>query len=405
MQNPDDDNAETAIIPTQSPALAGADEGSPHGNIQPGASGHAPVETGKPEPLEASANLVPPATPSEPPAATAEIAKPESPEASAYVMPRATPGEPPGATAAVAEPEPPEAAADVVPPTTPDEPCGAPAQTVEPETTAEVVPPATLGEPGAASEVTTPEPPEASADVVQPATPGEPCGAPAQTAEPAAPLDPPGASHEKAEPGAPPNEIPKGPLADEPPAALIVSLALSEPPELVADEDPLAYEDMLARTSLAVKPADFIEEIWVREVVDMTWDIKRLRRQKPQLLASCAREGLAALLSSSFGLDNARALSSDWAWGKPEAIKYVKKILADAGMSMDAVLGRALALKIDVFERIDHLIMDIQAARNAELREIDRHRATLGERLRQAVQQVEDAEFKVVEPDPDRSAR
>jgi hypothetical protein len=257
------------------------------------------------------------------------------------------------------------------------------------------VPPAALGElSGPPAQTAEPgELPGASPEIAESAVPLKPDGASSEAAEPIAALDPAGA------------EMPKTPQSNEPPAAIVVSLALSEPPQLVADEDPLAYEDMLARMSLAVKPEDFIEEVWVREVVDMTWEIERLRRQKTGHLVSCTPDGLAALLSSYFGLENAKTLSSDWAWGKPEAVKYVKKILADAGMSIDAVMGRALALKIDEFERINHMIMEIQAGRNAELREIHRHRATLGERLRQAVQQVEDAEFQFVEPDPNASAK
>jgi hypothetical protein len=264
------------------------------------------------------------------------------------------------------------------------------------------VPPAALGElSGPPAQTAEPgELPGASPEIAESAVPLKPDGASSEAAEPIAALDPAGASADTAEPPAgSDNEMPR---ANEPPATT-VSLALSEPPQLVADEDPLAYEDMLARMSLAVKPEDFIEEVWVREVVDMTWEIERLRRQKTGHLVSCTPDGLAALLSSYFCLENAKTLSSDWAWGKPEAVKYVKKILADAGMSIDAVMGRALALKIDEFERINHMIMEIQAGRNAELREIHRHRATLGERLRRAVGQVEDAEFKVVEPDPDGS--
>jgi hypothetical protein len=50
-------------------------------------------------------------------------------------------------------------------------------------------------------------------------------------------------------------------------------------------------------------------------------------------------------------------------------------------------------------ERIDRMIMTAEARRNATLREIDRHRETLGRRLRQAVVEAEaqDASFEVVE--------
>jgi hypothetical protein len=62
------------------------------------------------------------------------------------------------------------------------------------------------------------------------------------------------------------------------------------------------------------------------------------------------------------------------------------------------VLTAALALKIDKMERIDRMITGAEARRNVALREIDRHRATLAAALRQAADEVLDAEFKEIPP-------
>ncbi len=149
-----------------------------------------------------------------------------------------------------------------------------------------------------------------------------------------------------------------------------------------------------------MKPADFIEEIFVREYVELVWDSWRLRRQKTGLLASTAYKGLVPILQTFWPSQDAEDMARKWAMREQPAIQKVDKILAAAGLNMDAVLAQALSIIIDTFERIDHMIMKNEACRNAILREIDRHRATLGQRLRQVVQRVEDAEFKVVEPEP-----
>src|SRR5436190_11103678 len=44
-------------------------------------------------------------------------------------------------------------------------------------------------------------------------------------------------------------------------------LALFGPPPLLEGEDTAAYDEFLVRISGAVKPADILEEIWVRDVV------------------------------------------------------------------------------------------------------------------------------------------
>ena len=61
------------------------------------------------------------------------------------------------------------------------------------------------------------------------------------------------------------------------------------PPPLIAGEDQAQYEAMRDRISAAVGPLDFLEEIWVNDVVNHVWETQRLRRLKAALLqARCA---------------------------------------------------------------------------------------------------------------------
>src|SRR5260370_36594638 len=57
---------------------------------------------------------------------------------------------------------------------------------------------------------------------------------------------------------------------------------------LLENEDTAAYEEIFARISAVVKPADFLEEIWVRDVVALVWEAFRLRRLKTGLLGTAA---------------------------------------------------------------------------------------------------------------------
>jgi hypothetical protein len=60
-------------------------------------------------------------------------------------------------------------------------------------------------------------------------------------------------------------------------------------------------------------------------------------------------------------------------------------------------LANTVAININDIERIDRMVMTMEARRNAAYREVERHRIGLGERLRRAVEQVEDAEFREVD--------
>ena len=60
------------------------------------------------------------------------------------------------------------------------------------------------------------------------------------------------------------------------------------PPQLIDEEDCRAYEELLERVYLSLEPANIFEEIWLRDFVDLTWEILRWRRLKSSLMAASA---------------------------------------------------------------------------------------------------------------------
>src|SRR5258708_38876009 len=70
------------------------------------------------------------------------------------------------------------------------------------------------------------------------------------------------------------NLVPDPVIASAEPAAAAEPLLTL----LLENEDTAAYEEIFARKSAVVKPADFVEEIWVRDVVPLVWESFRLRR-------------------------------------------------------------------------------------------------------------------------------
>jgi hypothetical protein len=142
-----------------------------------------------------------------------------------------------------------------------------------------------------------------------------------------------------------------------------------------------------------VKPADILEEIWVRDIVDLVWEAWRLRRLKAALMAANAHRGLSAALDPLVEWSERKALVADWVAREPEAIKQIDQILASAGLTIDSVMAQTLSIKLDDIERIDRMTALAEARRNAILREIDGHRKILSQNLRRAVQHVEDGQL------------
>jgi hypothetical protein len=68
-------------------------------------------------------------------------------------------------------------------------------------------------------------------------------------------------------------------------------LEIFGPPPLLDGESQEAYDTLLARVTGTVSPKDIIEEIWVPDIVNLVWEILRLRRLKVALLSSSVGRG------------------------------------------------------------------------------------------------------------------
>ena len=169
------------------------------------------------------------------------------------------------------------------------------------------------------------------------------------------------------------------------------------PPPLIEGEDAAAYDELLTRVSAAVKPADILEDIWVRDIVDLVWHAFRLRRLQANLIMASAYSGLQTVLAPLMD-EGLGQLVEDWARRKPHAIKEVNRILASADLTMDAVMAHTLRQNLDSIERIDRMLALAAGRRDAILHEIDRHRAPLGHALRRTVEQIEEGEYRVLNP-------
>ena len=168
------------------------------------------------------------------------------------------------------------------------------------------------------------------------------------------------------------------------------------PPPLLEAEDAGAYRALLDQIREAVVPKDALEEFWVRDVVDLIWETRRWRRLRVKLFQAAAHLGLDKLLEPLLGFRMNDDLVKRWARREPEAIKEVNSLLKKAGLDHESITVQTLTVKLDTFEKIDRMIMNTETRRNIILREIDRHRDVLAQRLREAAIAIE-AEYKEVE--------
>jgi hypothetical protein len=126
-----------------------------------------------------------------------------------------------------------------------------------------------------------------------------------------------------------------------------------------------------------------IEELLARDVIELTWEILRLRRVKTGVLKASMHEGVERVMDD-LGYDETYESSKAWAAGDKRAKEQVTRSLATANLSMDEVTARTLQINLETFERIERLLSGIEVRRNNALREHDRHRSACGAAIRRA---------------------
>jgi hypothetical protein len=169
-------------------------------------------------------------------------------------------------------------------------------------------------------------------------------------------------------------------------------------PLLLENENAAAYEEIFTQISDVVKPADFLEEIWVRDVVALVWEAFRLRRLKTCLMETAAPRGIARVFSSFLPHATVNEIAAGWAGRDGTRVKQVEGLLDQTGLTVEHVMAESLADRIDDIERIDRMIASAEQRRSAMLREIDRHRTSLASLLRLASDEAMQAAFEDVTP-------
>ena len=171
------------------------------------------------------------------------------------------------------------------------------------------------------------------------------------------------------------------------------------PPNLFGDESEDEYEAMLAQMRALVKPADLIEEFWVRDVVDLIWEAQRLRRLKAQMMKGAAQNALVRALKpvilsdvvpgqGSRHLPREVELAARFSAGEAPAVERAEKLLGNHGQTTRAIMMQAVAGRMDDIDGFNRMITAADGQRMRILREIERYRATFGKSLRQATERI-----------------
>ena len=176
-------------------------------------------------------------------------------------------------------------------------------------------------------------------------------------------------------------------------ASILPELSCFGPKPLLENESEQDFDELWTGIRNAVEPIDFIEEIWCRDVVDTLWEALRLRRWKTSLLKSMRYSGMRELLKVHYGSLELK-LETDmmlWAGGDLDVAAEFDALLKPRGLDQYAVDAATMAANLSEFEKIDAMLMRIEARRHMTMQEMTRRRE-FKHRIQQAVH-VKEAEF------------
>lgn len=171
------------------------------------------------------------------------------------------------------------------------------------------------------------------------------------------------------------------------------------PPALLSAESPAQYWRLYSLLQAELAPAGVIEKMWLRDLVDLQWEVRRWRRLSNEFLSSSKHFGLDKILGSLPYDGSTMELKRNWTRRDPTAIAKVTRLLDSAGLTEDAILAQTLAVKLDQIDRIDRMTFQAERRRDLAIQQIERRREDVAVRARAAVKrdddrEIEDAEFK-----------
>jgi hypothetical protein len=187
-------------------------------------------------------------------------------------------------------------------------------------------------------------------------------------------------------------------------------------PPLVGNEAREDYNKFFEAIADAVNPADAIAWLYVRDITDLSWEIKRERNLKRLVLAHAYRGKVRACLTPQ--LPRTGILTGILqVWGEqevdaetersrsevnkkvdqwdsdPRARRRIDNELAEQGYDAEYILREALNDVADLIDAIDRRIASYELRRMAALRATEHYSETLAQRLRDASSRVIDTQF------------
>lgn len=169
---------------------------------------------------------------------------------------------------------------------------------------------------------------------------------------------------------------------------------------IVNGESAEQYDKLLSRLAAFIKPIDTIEWIWTKDITDASWEARRARRLRDQMLDLGRFKAMKRVAENI--LQEKRAVPefgklvdktvAEWMGPGGEAV--MTEFLAKRDLDPSAIAAEAFLIRSQPYEQLERIATAADKRRDAAFRDIARHRAGPLRPLRQS--NVVDAEAEDV---------
>ncbi|MDV7341636.1 hypothetical protein RYZ26_18695 [Terasakiella sp. A23] len=168
------------------------------------------------------------------------------------------------------------------------------------------------------------------------------------------------------------------------------------PAPLIEGEDIEEFEEFQQACFSAIGPKDVIEEVWLGDFVNYTWEAKRLREIKVGLMSTKRLDGASRILQKftplgRFGLEEFGDLSENENGSRVEA---AKEVLAEHDLPEVSMIAEGFLGSFQQLETLDKLIASYDFRRDKALTELEKRRESLARKARAYAEKIEDADFE-----------
>jgi hypothetical protein len=175
-------------------------------------------------------------------------------------------------------------------------------------------------------------------------------------------------------------------------------------PPLRIGENRRAYEQVRTGVVESFEPRNRFEWCLVLDVANLTWEIRRLGKDKAEIVNATWKEALRKMLESFLEGDpqERQAVAEDRAdkYFTEEGRKWVIDFLGKYELREDAIGAQAAALRLPELDIIDRQMERARVSRIAMTRDIMQHRVAGSWKQPDEVLTIVDDKASLVPPDP-----